>query len=458
MDGPAPRLDGPVDGHDPARQPRRRLQARAVRLRHHLRHQQRVRLRLPPRQHGHVDRGAGAARPQLRHRRRGRLDPHRRGPHAAHHQRPRGRRRPALLPVRLGRARPEARRGLRRRRGEAHRRSDRRGHHQGRGRPRHLQHVRRRVGQPRAPAPGRAAGQGALQARQGLHHPARRGEDRRRVHRPHPRGPTLVRGPAPGRRGQGGGEDQGGEPDPRHGHPPELLPPVRQARRHDRHGQHRGRRARRHLRPAGGAHSHQPPPGAPRPARPHLQDRGRQVRRLRRGHRRAGRDRPAGPRRHRVGREVREALAPPRQAGHPPRGAERQAAQREAAIVALAGRKGRRHRGHQHGRSWRRHPPRRQPRGPGAQKDLRAEGLDPETEEGHARLVELAARFEPETRSEGAKVRELGGLYVLGTERHESRRIDNQLRGRPAARATPARAASTCPSRTSSCACSPPAP
>jgi preprotein translocase subunit SecA len=32
--------------------------------------------------------------------------------------------------------------------------------------------------------------------------------------------------------------------------------------------------------------------------------------------------------------------------------------------------------------------------------------------------------------SDGAKVRQLGGLYVLGTERHESRRIDNQLRGR----------------------------
>lgn len=32
--------------------------------------------------------------------------------------------------------------------------------------------------------------------------------------------------------------------------------------------------------------------------------------------------------------------------------------------------------------------------------------------------------------AEGEKVRELGGLYVLGTERHESRRIDNQLRGR----------------------------
>lgn len=35
-----------------------------------------------------------------------------------------------------------------------------------------------------------------------------------------------------------------------------------------------------------------------------------------------------------------------------------------------------------------------------------------------------------EVDSEGDKIRELGGLYVLGTERHESRRIDNQLRGR----------------------------
>ena len=43
----------------------------------------------------------GAARPQLRDRRRGRLDPHRRGPHAADHLRPGRRRRQALLPVRL---------------------------------------------------------------------------------------------------------------------------------------------------------------------------------------------------------------------------------------------------------------------------------------------------------------------------------------------------------------------
>ena len=95
----------------------------------------------------------------------------------------------------------------------------------------------------------------------------RRGEDRRRVHRPHPRGPALVRGPAPGGRGQGAGADQGGEPDPRHHHPPELLPHVREARRHDRHGRDRGRRVRPHLQPAGRAHPH-PPADGPRRTRP----------------------------------------------------------------------------------------------------------------------------------------------------------------------------------------------
>ncbi|HWC69243.1 MAG TPA: preprotein translocase subunit SecA [Acidimicrobiales bacterium] len=47
-----------------------------------------------------------------------------------------------------------------------------------------------------------------------------------------------------------------------------------------------------------------------------------------------------------------------------------------------------------------------------------------------ARYRELLAEFTEQCAAEGDKVRELGGLYVLGTERHESRRIDNQLRGR----------------------------
>ena len=47
-----------------------------------------------------------------------------------------------------------------------------------------------------------------------------------------------------------------------------------------------------------------------------------------------------------------------------------------------------------------------------------------------ARYAELEREFKTSCKAEGDKVRELGGLYVLGTERHESRRIDNQLRGR----------------------------
>ncbi len=47
-----------------------------------------------------------------------------------------------------------------------------------------------------------------------------------------------------------------------------------------------------------------------------------------------------------------------------------------------------------------------------------------------ARYDQLLAKFKDECKAEGDKVRALGGLYVLGTERHESRRIDNQLRGR----------------------------
>ncbi|OWY60468.1 preprotein translocase subunit SecA, partial [cyanobacterium TDX16] len=65
-----------------------------------------------------------------------------------------------------------------------------------------------------------------------------------------------------------------------------------------------------------------------------------------------------------------------------------------------------------------------------ALRDLRAEGLDPDSEEGQARFEELVELHAADCKAEGAKVRELGGLYVLGTERHESRRIDNQLRGR----------------------------
>ena len=47
-----------------------------------------------------------------------------------------------------------------------------------------------------------------------------------------------------------------------------------------------------------------------------------------------------------------------------------------------------------------------------------------------ARYNEVLRQVKAKCQEEGDKVRALGGLYVLGTERHESRRIDNQLRGR----------------------------
>ncbi len=47
-----------------------------------------------------------------------------------------------------------------------------------------------------------------------------------------------------------------------------------------------------------------------------------------------------------------------------------------------------------------------------------------------ARYDQLLAEFKVQCQTEGDEVRAAGGLYVLGTERHESRRIDNQLRGR----------------------------
>ncbi|TDX08520.1 preprotein translocase subunit SecA [Kribbella sp. VKM Ac-2566] len=67
-----------------------------------------------------------------------------------------------------------------------------------------------------------------------------------------------------------------------------------------------------------------------------------------------------------------------------------------------------------------------------ADKELRARGIDPaeDIEQYEAEYPAMLERFEKQVKEEQEEVRELGGLYVLGTERHESRRIDNQLRGR----------------------------
>src|SRR5690606_33553224 len=70
---------------------------------------------------------------------------------------------------------------------------------------------------------------------------------------------------------------------------------------------------------------------------------------------------------------------------------------------------------------------------------MEAKGLDAreDPEAYEAAWPEVLAGVEEQVEAEAAEVREAGGLYVLGTERHESRRIDNQLMGRAGRRGDP---------------------
>ena len=61
---------------------------------------------------------------------------------------------------------------------------------------------------------------------------------------------------------------------------------------------------------------------------------------------------------------------------------------------------------------------------------LKKTGISPGDEGYEEALADVMPKFEEEIAAEREKVLELGGLFILGTERHESRRIDNQLRGR----------------------------
>ncbi|WP_328529056.1 preprotein translocase subunit SecA [Nocardioides sp. NBC_00368] len=68
-----------------------------------------------------------------------------------------------------------------------------------------------------------------------------------------------------------------------------------------------------------------------------------------------------------------------------------------------------------------------------ADQELRKQGLEPtgETAEAYEKAwAPTVERLKAQVAAEHEEVTKLGGLYVLGTERHESRRIDNQLRGR----------------------------
>jgi preprotein translocase subunit SecA len=74
---------------------------------------------------------------------------------------------------------------------------------------------------------------------------------------------------------------------------------------------------------------------------------------------------------------------------------------------------------------------------------MEALAADPE-----ATPMRCAPRSRPNTPPTRQKVKDAGGLYVLATERHESRRIDNQLRGRSGRQGDPGRSPSSCRSKT----------
>ena len=202
--------------------------------------------------------------------------------------------------------------------------------------------------------------------------------------------------------------DQGGVPDPRDDHAAELLPPLRQAGRHDRYGDDRGERVLQDLRARRRPDPDQQADDPGRGAGPDLPHRGRQVRRGGQGHRRRARDRAADPGRHHVGGEVRAAVPAScarSNITHEVLNAKQHA--REAAIVAEAGRKGA-------------VTVATNMAGRGtdiilggnpeylADKDLRARGIDPAeaTEEYEAEYPKVLEQFEKQVKEEQDEVRE----------------------------------------------------
>ena len=200
-------------------------------------------------------------------------------------------------------------------------------------------------------------------------------------------GPPLVGGPPPGGRGEGGRADPGGAPDARHDHAPELLPPLREARRHDRHREDRGEGVRRDLRPRGRPDPDQRAGRARRQERPDLQDDRGEVQRRRRRHQGAPREgQPVlvGT----IAVETSELLSELlKRQGVPHKVLNAKEHAREAEIIKDAGQLG----------------------AVTIATNMAGRGVDIKIDD---------------------QVRQVGGLYVLGTERHEARRIDNQLRGR----------------------------
>ena len=77
---------------------------------------------------------------------------------------------------------------------------------------------------------------------------------------------------------------------------------------------------------------------------------------------------------------------------------------------------------------------------------------DPQIAALRTAIARVKGEYDVVVKQEDERVREAGGLHVIGTERHESRRVDNQLRGRAGRQGTRAPRASSCRWATTCCA------
>ena len=201
---------------------------------------------------------------------------------------------------------------------------------------------------------------------------------------------------------------------------------------HDRHRPHRGDRVHEDLQARRRADPDEPADGPRRPERPGLQDQGRQVARGRRARSRSATSaasRSSSARSRSRSPSCSASSCAKRGIPHTVLNAKPEHAEREGEIVAEAGQ-------------------------PGAvtiatnmagrgvdiklggnaehltQLELAKLGLKPGDPDYDERFAEVLPKIEERVEEDREKVMEAGGLFIFGTERHESRRIDNQLRGR----------------------------
>ena len=76
---------------------------------------------------------------------------------------------------------------------------------------------------------------------------------------------------------------------------------------------------------------------------------------------------------------------------------------------------------------------------------------DPQIQDLREEIARVKGEYDVVVKQEEARVREAGGLHVIGTERHESRRVDNQLRGRAGRQGDPGSTRFSCRLATTCC-------